>query len=509
MKTIFLFLYVLLFHAPITAQTTPVPETNFWKISGTGIIWNIEQESRLPHADNIEMAGQQVAGIITYTVDENHQLHIDRDIIFPQLRTFNKTTDPDWKDYRAYLRHTFTDDLLPVITHKNKTWIPGPADSVRIEGKLIFYQRPVNGLRLTRTLLPSMRERAFIEKWEIQNVSSEQQLIRIGNILYENCEMGYKGAYRQKVYSDARPEVTLNPGDHYNFAITYMARIDDEQLLSGGFEKIESERDSFLAVMKNNLILKTPDPVLNTLFYFSKIRAAENLFITKMGLVHSPGGSNYYAGIWANDQAEYSGPFFPFLGYADGNLAAYNCYKTFLNNIPKDFKPITSSFEIEGELTCCGKDRGDAAMIAFGTAQFALLRGDKNIALELWPLIEWCLEYCHQKKNDRGVIQSATDEMEGRISTGDANLATSSLYYGGIKICHTPGKGNRQGRVLRKPTLHGLQNWKWPLKIILEPPWKDCQHTGTLKAMNTCVTGSAFRLLWVSITEKMQRWRPY
>jgi len=30
--------------------------------------------------------------------------------------------------------------------------------------------------------------------------------------------------------------------------------------------------------------------------------------------MHGPGGGRYYAAIWANDQAEYANPFFPFLG---------------------------------------------------------------------------------------------------------------------------------------------------------------------------------------------------
>jgi hypothetical protein len=28
--------------------------------------------------------------------------------------------------------------------------------------------------------------------------------------------------------------------------------------------------------------------------------------------MHGPGGESYYAAIWANDQAEYASPFFPF-----------------------------------------------------------------------------------------------------------------------------------------------------------------------------------------------------
>ena len=29
--------------------------------------------------------------------------------------------------------------------------------------------------------------------------------------------------------------------------------------------------------------------------------------------MHGPGGESYYAAIWANDQAEYINPFFPYL----------------------------------------------------------------------------------------------------------------------------------------------------------------------------------------------------
>lgn len=87
---------------------------------------------------------------------------------------------------------------------------------------------------------------------------------------------------------------------------------------------------------------------------------------------------------------------------------------------------------MEGDLPCCSKDRGDAAMIAFGTSQFVLASGDKQVAGELWPLIAWSIDYCNGKLNEHGVVMSDTDEMEGRIPTGDANLSTSSLYYGGL-----------------------------------------------------------------------------
>jgi len=90
------------------------------------------------------------------------------------------------------------------------------------------------------------------------------------------------------------------------------------------------------------------------------------------------------------------------------------------------------AFEVEEFRPPSMLDRGDAAMIAYGASQYALATGDREKAKELWPLIEWCLEYCKRQLNDEGVVSSQSDEMEGRIETGDANLSTSSLYYGGL-----------------------------------------------------------------------------
>jgi hypothetical protein len=69
------------------------------------------------------------------------------------------------------------------------------------------------------------------------------------------------------------------------------------------------------------------------------------------------------------------------------------------------------------------------AMIAYGAGRFAMAYGDKKTAKELWPLIEWCLEFCRRKINKDGVVTSDSDELEGRFPAGDANLNTSSLYY--------------------------------------------------------------------------------
>jgi hypothetical protein len=428
-KTIYLTIWLGFF--TFTGQVLTA-ENAYWRVDNEqAIVWDVFSETRLPHADDIEMAGQRVACILRYSADDNKQLSINRDLIFPQLRRFVRTSEPEWFNYRNYLRYTFSDEYMPVMISDQMILNP-PLDSVRIDGKITFYHLPEHDILIQRTFFPSMTERLWVEKITLTNRGRDFKQILIGAKEYEHNEPGMHGHYTIRIHSDANTTVNIAPGESYTYGVYYSATMNDEPAVTESFARAEAKRDEFLAEMQQKLILKTPDPVINTLFYFSKIRAAENIFETKMGLVHSPGGGNYYAGVWANDQVEYSGPFFPYLGYENGKTAAYNAYVQFMKNIPPKGEFIKSSFEMEGDLPCCSKDRGDAAMIAYGTSQFVLALGDSKIAQELWPLIEWSLEYNHSKLNNHGVVMSDTDEMEGRIPTGDANLSTSSLYYGGL-----------------------------------------------------------------------------
>lgn len=419
---------VLLFTLSVMGQDKPFEK--FWELaSSQSIVWKLNKPNSFPHEDNIEMSGKKVSAIIYYKINENKELEINREIIYPQLRT----NEPDSKKYRAYRRLTYSSEIEPTITMDGHDLLFKGTDSVKINGKLLFYHTPIKGILLKRTLLPSMNERLFVENWELTNTGDTEKELKIGETNINAEIIGFKGNYVNHVYNDAMKQIKLKPKTSYNFTLYFSAAIDNEPINGFDYKKIEEERDTFLRTIQKNLVLETSNPVLDQLFYFSKIRASESIFESKMGLVHSPGGGNYYAGIWANDQVEYSGPFFPFLGYDTGIEAAKNAYLMYMKNIPANFEPISSSFEIDGDLPCCGRDRGDAAMIAYGASQFLLRYADKDFAYKLWPLIEWSINYCQKMINADGVVLSTTDEMEGRISTGDANLSSSSLYYGGLK----------------------------------------------------------------------------
>ncbi len=407
---------------------------DYWKpVDGKEIVWDLTKEIRLPHKDNIEMSGRKVSAIIYYEIDSLRNLTVSRDVIFPQLRTYNKTNEPDWKKYRAYFRRNSTDDLAPAIQMGNQLLVPSKIDSVSISGKLRFYCTPVKSIQVTKTFYPSMENRFLVEQWDITNISKKNQTLFFKDINLIQEQQGYKGTYTHRVFSSTEDTITLAPDSTYSFPIYYGALLNEEESSDFDFEKAYQQREAFLDELHKKLQLNSPDPIINTLFYFSKIRAAESIFDSSMGLVHSPGGGNYYVGIWANDQIEYSGPFFPYLGYGKGVKAAFNAYQKFLENIPQSDTHIPYAFEVDGNFPMQHLDRGDAAMIAYGTSLYLLNAGNKEQIKKLWPLIEWSLEYCHKKRNTFGAIQSESDEMEGRIATGNANLSTSTLYYGGLK----------------------------------------------------------------------------
>jgi len=452
---------------------------NYWKpVDGKQIVWDLTKEKRLPHKDNIEMSGRKVSAIIYYEIDSLRNLSISRDVIFPQLRTYNKTNEPDWKKYRAYFRRTTDDGIAPSIRIGNQLLVPSKIDSVSISGKLRFYCTPIDGIQITKTVYPSMEDRFLVEQWDVKNTTKNSKTLFFRNVDLTQAQEGYKGTYKHRIFSKITDSITLTPNSTYSFPVYFGALLNEESTTAFDFEKAYKQRQAFLDELYKKLQLVSPDPVVNTLFYFSKIRAAESIFDSSMGLVHSPGGGNYYVGIWANDQVEYSGPFFPYLGYEKGNRAAFNAYQKFLENIPETNTHIPYAFEVDGNFPMQHLDRGDAAMIAYGTSLYLLATGDRTETKKLWPLIEWSLAYCHNKRNAFGAVASESDEMEGRIATGSANLSTTTLYYGGLNYAANLAKElgyNKKARTYRKQakamenvietyfgaTMEGLETYKY------------------------------------------------
>lgn len=440
MKLLRVFAFVVL---PLVCHAAPT-QTNRWELADDGgITWTPKRGDM--HSDNLEMTGQQVSAIVTYGIDQTGHFTVSRLITWPMLRFEPNET-------RDQVALTFGEDVMPRVYVDRRLLRNETIQQVHFNGVLeaegAYGRQQEIGFR--RAIFPSATLPVVFDRTVFTNRSDRDVKIEVDDnerTARTNPARGVYGGYVARAQIQGTGERTLHKGESTTFTVVISAQKIAEQPLMPDIAGEEKGRRERVASVQRELVLTTPDPVLNAAFAFAKVRAAESIFATKSGLLHSPGGGEYYAGIWANDQGEYSGPFFGMLGDPAAREAALNAYHLFASYMNPEYKPIPSSIISEGANTWHGAgDRGDMAMIAYGASRYALARGDQKIAAELWPLIEWCLEFCHRKVTSDGVVASDADELENRFPSGTANLCTSSLYYDALN------SAAMLGRDLGKPT---------------------------------------------------------
>ena len=432
------FLFVFLFWTLVCGGT--LSAQNRWSINPDGSIsWNVKD--RIPHYDHIEMSGLKVSTVLRYGVNADGSFELNKSMVWPMLRTIPNNT-------HASLMRRFAWNATDMVSVNGQSLSGEKVNKITLDGKMTVESTiglPRNAeAELTRIIFPAVAKPAVYEKYILRNTGSSPLTVEVPEsraVINTDPEKGVDGSY--KLVSEIIGAATkqLQPKEELVFYAAITGYKNGEAELKPDVEKELQERKELIAGFWDNLILETPDPVVNTMFAFAKIRGAESIYDTKGGLMHGPGGESYYAAIWANDQAEYINPFFPYLGYEAGNGSALNSFKHFARFMNPEYEKIPSSIIAEGIDVWGGAgDRGDAAMVAYGASRYALARGDKAEAEELWPLIEWCLEYCHRNLNDKGVVASDSDELEGRFPAGKANLCTSSLYYDALRSAVYLGK---------------------------------------------------------------------
>ena len=444
----------------IAASAAPDPKADIcWTLSdSTGAIVFTPSQETLPYSDHIEMSGERMAVVLRWGVDEQRRFTSERSLVFPMLRTIPNNT-------HASLMHRVGTDIPSLLSvnglsmgneQVTQVWIDGyvgirstfSVGRPNIGAARGNYRAPA--LELTRRIFPSTDKPLMGEIYTYRNISTNAQIVYIpvySQVFTTRPERGVTGAYVIRAELTGSGTFVVQPGGSIDFGAVFQAYREGEKALSPDLAAEFAAREAFVREMDGNLILDTPDEVIDREFRFAKIRASESIFKTSGGYMHAPGGESYYAAIWANDQAEYVNPFFPFTGYATGNASALNAYLHFARFMNDDYRPIPSSIIAEGKDIWNGAgDRGDAAMIAHGASRYVMERGSLDEARQLWPLIEWCLEYCRRHLNDAGVVLSDCDELEGRFPAGEANLCTSTLYYDGLRsaamLCRELGLGS-------------------------------------------------------------------
>jgi hypothetical protein len=398
-----------------------------WKLSGDGgIYWEVGAADM--HTDHIEMAGKGIAAIVTYGTGAAGRLVLGQQLVFPGLRKLPNDTRGS---YTLKLWDHVTDSILV----DGRPIVEKPV-SFYIRGLLRSLSRTGTPLMVQRTIFPSVDKRAYLESYTLRNSGPAKLRIHIPIIDNDSVTDGkneVEGPFVVSRRTYESGDAVLMPGNSMSFSYVISGRrqSEDSYAFSAAYEL--QRRVGMVDGIFGSLVLKTPNDTIDRLFAFAKLRATESIYDTKAGLMHSPGGGQYYAAIWANDQAEYASPFFPFLGNANGDEAAKNTFRLFASYMNPEYKPIPSSIVAEGDSVWQGAgDRGDQAMIAYGASRYALASGDTIEARRLWPLIDWCLAYLRRKETTDGVIASESDELEGRFPAGKVNLSTNVLAYGGF-----------------------------------------------------------------------------
>ncbi len=412
---------------PTTMAAPPTPPR--WTLGDNmTTVWSVAKDVRLPHVDFIEQGGLRVGQVVSYKVDAQHALSMKRSVVWPTLRKKkNGTFGTTIREYRQ--------EADPVITVDGAPFGAITVDHVTLDGTLMISGHAGQDLLVTRCAFPSSTVRTAIDRWTLRNNGKTARTIAVAPLAIRHQDTGFYGVNVVEVSCTAPASSVLEPGKELTFAVLFTGHMESEPIDKIDIVADEKARRAHVAALQKDLRLETPEPELDLAFAFCKLRVAEAINATRGGMILAPGGLAYYAAAWCNDNVEYAGPFFPFLGDQNGNQASLDTYRLFQPFMkPGEYaKKIPYSMVGEGLEKVDHQDRGDAAMYAYGCARFCLARGDKAIAKELWPAIVWCLEYCKFMTTPDGVIASQSDELEGRLPTGKANLSTSSLCYGGLR----------------------------------------------------------------------------
>lgn len=427
-----------------------------WTIAGHHAVEWDGKRGGLPHSDHVEMSGRRSAVVYYWNVDKEGRFSVNRHLVFPALRTLPDNTHASWMPQDDT-------DFLDGITVNSRRLEQGSVTNVRLDGRLTVLSQAWGGganLTIKRVLWPSPTHQAVCERYVITNTGDKECTVSVPALHSERVTTaeGYlQGPYSLLASTEQATGTskTLQPGDSLCFHASIQAfKKGQEQAATLDFASEMADRVRLVDTVTRNLDFECPNDTLNTLFAMAKIRASESIVDTPVGPMQCPGGESFYAAMWCNDQAEYINPFFPFLGYALGNESAmttWNCYLALTN---PDYKFMPWSIICNGSDTFGPFDRGDQAMLAYGASRYCLERGDPSTAKQVWPLIEWCLEYCHRKLNQHGVVASDADELEHRLPAGDANLCTSCLYYDALTsaayLAQALGKPSQVASTYRK-----------------------------------------------------------
>lgn len=410
-----------------------------------GVLWEIGRE-RGKCSDHIEMSGFQSSSIICAGKSRGGSLRLHRHITVPGLRILpNDTSGNFCFNFKNSVCKIKADGKLQKeaprkITMRGNLTVESESPCTVITREFI---NCADAPGLIEKVCVKAKRSCILEISVpfIKKTHSAEYCVG-GAVNYGVCgcdsgPVSFEMAYGYKKVKN------MSASESFTFYMVYFAGRKNTVI---DIPEQISQRSALIEQMFASPLLSSGNPYLDAQFSHCLLRGQESIYKTKAGLFHSPGGGNYYAALWTNDQCEYANPFFPYSGYAPGIESALNCYRQYEKYMDKSGVPfekkraLVTSIIAEGEDFWNGAgDRGDGAMYAYGVCRFLLALGEKELFSEFFGNIKWCIDFCLSRKNESGVISSDSDELENRLESGNANLNTSCLTYdallNGALIC--------------------------------------------------------------------------
>lgn len=371
----------------------------------------IASENFEGYGDRIEMGGEQVACVVTYGV-QSGEPYFKRQFAFPNIRIQPNNT------HGTYQPET---SESPISFEEREVF-----ERVELDGVLSVYSH-AGELQITRRFFPSVELPVFYEQIELFNGGKKELSPKWETLQKIELKLACEG-YVSFECSCETPCRIIKAGERTTLMFAYTARFADAEIPKES-NPLAKRRARVEEVM-SQCDITTGNEIVDTMFAFAKLRAAEGLCNAPKGMIHNPGGLAYYAGIWCNDQCEYVAPWFAFTGDKKQAEAIENIYGWYYPYFNDDYLPIPSSIVCGGRDFFLWADRGDAEMYLYGLSRVLLTQGNLPDEKQKKAL-DWCVEYIRRNLTEEGVVFSISDELENRISSG-VNLNTSSLAYGGL-----------------------------------------------------------------------------
>lgn len=372
----------------------------------------IASENFEGHFDHIEIGGEQVAGVVTYGV-QSGEPYFKRQFAYPMVRVKPNDT------HGTYQPET---SESPISFEEREVF-----ERVELDGVLSVFSH-AGELQIVRRFFPSVELPVFYEQIELYNGGKNEVSPKWETCRKIELKLACEG-YVSFECSCETPCRKIKAGERVTLIFAYTARYANEKISKE--ENPLSKRRARVEEIMSQCDITTGNEIVDTMFAFAKLRAAEGLCNTPKGMIHNPGGLAYYSAIWCNDQCEYVAPWFAFTNDKKQAEAIENIYGWYYPYFNDDYLPIPSSIICGGRDNFgCAGDRGDAEMYLYGLSRVLLTQG-KLPDEKQKKALEWCVEYIRRNLTEDGVVFSVSDELENRISSG-INLNTSSLAYGGL-----------------------------------------------------------------------------